>query len=290
MAIFFVDPTFKWTLSNAIVRVEYQVDRGNPPNLHYDGKRGTYSLPNYAANKGRSGQWQVVEFFLHDTLFRNAQNGGADFRVYGNANGFYLRRITVSHHQRGRVPSRPASTSSNLLDLTIHYNSGIRPYLPGADLDAVTNIQQIIRDVTGIEFDARGVVTMSRRDEESSRIAQTTIPINRRVLLMHFLQSAYSTERDGTQIGSYVIKFSDGIQEELPLIYGHNVRAERGDYKPTQEAQRVFWSDERPQTPAKLQVFVLTWTNPWPESEVKSVGFVSAGTRSVPHLLAITIE
>jgi serine/threonine protein kinase len=285
---FFVDPTFKWTLSNAVVRVEYQVVRGNPIGLHYDGRGGTYSLPTYSVNKGRTGQWEVIEFVLHETRFRNAQNGGADFRLQGNESGFYLHRITVSHYKRGIIPSRPASTSSNQLDLTTNYTSGIRHHLPVPDLAAVTDIQQIIRDFTGIDFDPRGVVTISGQDKGRSRT--TNIPLNRRVLQMHFLQAAESTERDGTQIGSYVIHFSDSSHEELPLIYGRNIRG-YGDNKSTPEAQAVSWAKKGTQTqaPTRIRVFVHTWVNPRPESEVKGVDFVS-GTRSAPNLLAITIE
>jgi len=283
----FVDPTFKWGLSNAVVRAEYQVVKGNPIGLHYDGRRGTYSLPNSSGDRGRTGQWQVSEFMLHDTLFRNTQNGGADFRLYDNENGFYLRRITVSHLQRGRIPNRLASAGSNQLDLTTYYNSGIRHYFPGADLAAFTNIQEIIRDTTGIDFDARAAVAMWGQDKGRSRT--TTISVNRRALQMHFLHAAYSTERDGTQIGSYVIQFSDSTREELPIIYGSNIRAERGDYKSVPEARVVAWSNKGI-PPAKVQVCVLTWVNPRPESEIRSVDFVSAGKPSVPNLLAITIE
>jgi tetratricopeptide (TPR) repeat protein/predicted Ser/Thr protein kinase len=288
----FADPTFKWTFSNAVVRVEYQAVRGKAPGLHYDGPGGAYSLPNYSANKGRTGQWQVIEFILHDTLFRNRQNGGADFRLHGNGNDFYLRRITVSPHQRGRIPSRLISTSSNCVDLTAFYNFGIRAYLPAGELETLSSVHEVLRKSTGIDFDARGAITVSPRGEGRSRIAQTTVPINRHVRRMHFVQSALSTERDGTQIGSYVIPLSDGTREELALIYGLNVRAQRGDYKTTPEAQTVVWPDKGPQMAAgaKVQVFVLTWINPRPDSEVRSVDFFSAETRSTPHLLAITIE
>jgi serine/threonine protein kinase len=285
---FFVDPTFKWTLSNAVVRVEYQVVGRNPIGFHHDGRGGTYSPPTFSANRGRTGQWQVIEFVVHDTRFGNAQNGGADFRLQGNENGFYVRRITVSHYKRGIIPTRPASTSSNQLDLTTIYDSGIRHHLPEPDLATVTNIQQIIRDGTGIDFDPRGLVTLSGQDKKRSRT--TNIPVNRRVLQMHFLHAAASTERDGTQIGSYVIHFSDDSRVELPLVYGRNIRA-YWDYKSTPEAQTVVWAKKGTQTqaPAKIQVLVHTWVNPSPESKIKSVDFV-LGTRGAPNLLAITVE
>jgi hypothetical protein len=107
---------------------------------------------------------------------------------------------------------------------------------------------------------------------------------------IHFLHAAESTERDDTPIGSYVIHFSDSSHVELPLIYGRNIRA-YGDNKNTPEAQAVVWAKKRTQTqaPTKVRVFIFTWVNPRPESEIMSVDFVS-GTRSAPNLLAITTE
>jgi hypothetical protein len=103
----YVDPTFKWVLSNAVVRMEYQIDTGSPIALHYDGRKGTYSSPGYGLDKGQTGQWQVIEFAFHDTLFQDARGDGADFRIHSNGSGFCLRHITVSHYQRGQIP-RPS--------------------------------------------------------------------------------------------------------------------------------------------------------------------------------------
>jgi hypothetical protein len=81
-------------------------------------------------------------------------------------------------------------------------------------------MQQIIRDFTGIDFDARGVV--------GGRPKAIKIPVNRRVLQMHFLQLALNRELAGTQIGSYVIHFSDDSDVVLALIYGTNIRVSQG--------------------------------------------------------------
>jgi hypothetical protein len=94
-AYFFIDPEFKSNLgSNVVVTVEYRIVRGSPPGLQYDGARGRY----VQANKNRretSGDWDILEFTIPDARLQNSQNGRADFRVYDNERGFYLKRVTV---------------------------------------------------------------------------------------------------------------------------------------------------------------------------------------------------
>jgi hypothetical protein len=96
---------------------------------------------------------------------------------------------------------------------------------------------------------------------------------------------------EGTQIGSYLMHLSDGSVEELAIIYGRNVRSERGDYRNVPEAE-VAWEGEGIKTGAgrRVRMFKVTWSNPNPAVQVSSVDFVSARSKSAPHLLGITIE
>ena len=79
--------------------------------------------------------------------------------------------------------------------------------------------------------------------------------------------------------------------DELPIIYGRNVRSERGDYRNAKEAE-LAWEGEGIKTGAgrKVRLFKVTWVNPDPTIEVTTLDFVSAMSKSAPHLLAITIE
>jgi len=203
-AYFSIDPDFKRNLgADVVVRAEYQIPGRNPIGVHYDGLRGPYSptVDIQRDYKEPNSNWRVIEFRARDARFQNSQNGRADLRVYDNEKGFYLRRVTLTRYPGRRMPPRDSSTSSNLVDLTAFYNASLRSYMPGGDVDSVSNVIREIRTTTGVHFDARGYIGLLRRGEESGRSnsspeSVTGIPIGRRVTRLHFLHSASYGEKE----------------------------------------------------------------------------------------------
>ena len=298
-AYFSIDPTFKDILGpDVVIRAEYQILGRNPMGVHYDGSRGPYSSATEVQRdyKEPDSNWRVIEFRARDARFRNSQNQGADFRIHDNEKGFYLKRVSLTRYPGRRLPSRNPATSSNLVDLTSFYNASLRMYMLGGEIDSLTNVLHEIRTRTGVPFDARGYIGLLRRGEESGKInsspeAVTGIPIGRRLSGLHFLHSASYGESTGRRIGSYVMQLSDGTRHEFPIVYGRNVCSERGDYRNLPEAD-VAWEGEGIRTGAgtRVRIFKVTWVNPDPALAVTSIDFVSAKSKSAPHLLAITIE
>ena len=298
-AYFLIDPTFKWNLgSDVVVRAEYQIVSGNPMGVQYDGSLGSYSKASEVRRDYREAgsNWRVIEFRARDARFQNSQNGRADFRVYDNEKGFYLRRVALARYQRERIRPRDPSTSSNLVDLTAFYNGSLRLYMPGGDPSAATNVLRAVRQTTGVDFDARSYIGLYRRGEEPSGTNTSPesvigIPIGRRLSGLHFLQAASYGESNGRHIGSYVMHMSDGSRQEFAIVYGRNVCSERGDYRNLPEAE-VAWDGEGIRTGAgtRVRMFKVTWVNPDPIVEVTSLDFVSTRSKSAPHLLAITVE
>jgi hypothetical protein len=296
-AYFFIDPTFKWKLgSNVLIRVEYQLVKGQPIGLHYDGARNAFA-PATKRVRPSVGQWQVIEFVLRDARFSHRQNLRADFRVYDNERGFYLKRVTVSRYQPSPliIPPRDPALSSAMIDLTAFYNGSGRNYAPGGKVEGLADIREEVRKNTGIDFDLRGYVGLFRVGQESDGVTApaviTGIPIRRRVTKMHFLHSASYKVNEGTKIGAYLLRMSDGSTHELPLVYGQNVRIERSDPRPTPGAE-LAWTGEGIRTGAGTTVRILkmTWTNPQPDVVVESLDFTSTKTACAPHLLGITVE
>jgi hypothetical protein len=298
-AYFSINPDFKRNLgTDVVVRAEYQILGRNPIGVQYDGHRGRYSstVDLQRDFQEPNSNWRVIEFRARDARFQNSQNGGADFRIYDNEKGFYLRRVSLTRYSGRRMPPRESSTSSNLVDLTAFYNVSLRLYMPGGDVDSLSNVMREIRTTTGVDFDARGYIGLLRRGEESgksnsSRDSVTGIPIGRRVTRLHFLHSASYGEDEDRQVGSYIIHMSDGSIEDFPIIYGRNVRSERGDYRKLPEAE-VAWEGEGIRTGAgrRVRMLKVTWDNPSPTMDVSRIDFISAVSRSAPHLLAITID
>ncbi len=296
---FSIEPSFKENLgTDVVIRAEYQILGRNPMGVHYDGSRGPYSsaVDVQRDYKEPNSNWRVIEFRARDARFWNSQNRGADFRIHDNEKGFYLKRVSLTRYQGRRIPPRDPSTSSNLVDLTSFYNASLRLYMPGGDVDSLSNVIREIRTTTGVHFDARGYIGLLRRGEESGKTngspeAVTGIPIGRRVTRLHFLHSASYGESEDRQVGSYIIHMSDGSIEDFPIVYGRNVRSERGDYRKIPEAE-VAWEGEGIRTGAGRRVRMLkaTWDNPTPTVEVSRIDFISEVSRSAPHLLAITAE
>ncbi|HKX62910.1 MAG TPA: hypothetical protein VJS65_13715, partial [Verrucomicrobiae bacterium] len=231
-----------------------------------------------------------------DARFRNSQNGRADFRISDNEKGFYLRRVTVSRFQRERPLPRDPAASPNLIDLSAFHISSLRLYMPGGDPFEATNVLPVIRQTTGVDFDARGYIGLYRRGEgpsgtNTSPMSVKDIPIGRRARQINFLHSASYGESDGRHIGSYIMNMSDGSSQEFAILYGQNVCSERGDYRSLPEAE-VAWDGEGIRTGAgtRVRIFKVTWVNGDPDLQIKSVDFISTGSKSAPHLLAITVE
>ena len=296
-AYFFIDPTFKWKLgSNVLIRVEYQLVKGQPIGLHYDGAQNAFAS---AAKRVRPpvGQWQVIDFVLRDARFSHRQNLRADFRVYDNERGFYLKRVTVSRYQPSPliIPPRDPALSSAMIDLTKFYNGSGSHYAPAGKVERLADLREGVRKNTGIDFDIRGYVGLFRVGQESdggtAPATITGIPIRSRLTKMHFLHSASYKVNEGTRIGAYVLRMADGSMQELPLVYGQNVRIERSDSRATPGAE-LAWTGEGIRTGAGTTVRILkmTWTNPQPAVVVESLDFTSTRTFCAPHLLGITVE
>jgi hypothetical protein len=113
---------------------------------------------------------------------------------------------------------------------------------------------------------------------------------------LHILHATQFVETPGKIIGAYLVHYSDGSHERIPIVYGRNIvnwwRFQSGKEEPTEA--RVAWtgsSDATDQTHGiTIRLFDLTWTNPHPEKEVAALDILSAGTQCDPFLVAVTLE
>lgn len=74
--------------------------------FHYNSTSGDYTQVNFSKNGTNS--WVTVTLALTDAAFKQAQNNGADFRIYG---GNYIRQISI---EKGSLDptSEPIPTTS----------------------------------------------------------------------------------------------------------------------------------------------------------------------------------
>jgi hypothetical protein len=153
-----------------------------------------------------------------------------------------------------------------------------------------------VQTLGGVAFDVRGIVQLLGRDLERRRDdlprACRGIQVGQACQSLHFLHASRYGESvaDGTRIGHYVLRYADGEEQILPLIYGEDLRswwALPHQPRPASHAT-IAWSDDDPHGPMRL--FLRTWQNPRTTVPVESIDFVSALTEAAPLLVAITVE
>ncbi len=116
------------------------------------------------------------------------------------------------------------------------------------------------------------------------------IPINLKSPKLYFLHSTGWTMKDGAQIASYIVHFEDGRKEEIPVIYGKDVRnyvffpPQSGAPDPENSGEGTAWKQ------GHRRLYMTTWSNPDPKAQITTVDYVSAGTGCAPFLVAITAE
>jgi hypothetical protein len=195
------------------------------------------------------------------------------------------------------VPSRPARstvgiTNQGLINLTPFYNTPLDK-LWTVD-NNLTALPKGVQRLGGVDYDVRGAIKLRSQHYPHLPRNIRDIPLNRRCQVLHFLHSTAWQEKNGTKIGSYVIQFVDGAQEEVPIIYGRDVR----NWWLTKEQHTAsepsaVWIGTTPaasRSGFEIHLFHSTWKNPRPDVEIRDLDFVSADTECPPVLIAITAE
>jgi RNA polymerase sigma factor (sigma-70 family) len=121
------------------------------------------------------------------------------------------------------------------------------------------------------------------------------IPVQARADRVHFLHATQGGSDPGTLIGAYVLRYTDGTSEQVPLVYGRNIVdwwSFRGKDDPTEaEAGWTGSNDVTHLNPGvKIRLFAITWTNPHPEKEITAFDVLSSGNDCDPFLAAVTLS
>jgi hypothetical protein len=144
-----------------------------------------------------------------------------------------------------------------------------------------------IQDFAGVQFDVRGLIEGAGSGfgkKYPTNVAE--IAVQRACRRLHFLHAAMDTRDIGIpdspdywQIGSYVIHYSDGRQEEF-----------RNEEK---SPFAVVWSGRNPWSRPQIRtirLFKSTWENPDPAVIIRSIDFVTTGPAPARFLVAVTAE
>ncbi len=195
---------------------------------------------------------------------------------------------------RMRIPERAPQASRNLIDLTSHYNSALGdnwhdPWDAGGHLG---ELPIGVQTLAGTPFDVRGWIQVAQESKEyPPRVDRIVVGV--RCARLHFLHAAINAAliEDGTPIGRYVVHYTGGQQQEIPITLGVDL----ADWF-TQETNRPFvlaWTGENPKSRRagqKIHLFKSTWQNPLREIPIESVDFLTLRPGPSPFLVALTAE
>ncbi|MES2466491.1 MAG: protein kinase [Verrucomicrobiota bacterium] len=195
------------------------------------------------------------------------------------------------------IRPRPAETSTKLVDLSPFYNAALDEVwdsvgLPPRNFAALPQGRQTLG---GVAFDVRAIVQLGslkiRGDNPLFPLAVKGIPVDQAGRRLHFLHATRWNVTEGYRIGSYVIHYADGRQEEIPMDYGKDVREwhAREDTERTLTRGTEVWTAPG-DTASTYRLFKSTWENPLPDTAITTIDFISSGSDCAPFLIALTVE
>jgi len=139
---------------------------------------------------------------------------------------------------------------------------------------------------------AGGIVQLSGGNFEDAPAEVKGIEVKAKFKRLHILHGTGwgSGVAAGTQIGSYVIHYEDGVAVEIPLKYGVHLRDWWVQSDQSQEVPegKVAWTGRN--NLAAIRLYSLTWENPHPDKLVTAIDCCSAGTACAPFVVAMTGE
>jgi hypothetical protein len=204
-----------------------------------------------------------------------------------------------------KIPPRDPKARHELIDISAHYNAALtETWHPASNMAGQTGndlseMPRGVQTLDGVQFDLRGLIQASAARIGNSRgaypEAANGIGVGLRCNRLHFLHGTGFVGREGEKIGSYTIHYADGQTNEIPIVYGEDVRdwwAYNGLAKETKRAT-VAWSGKNKATQANglgLQLFRRPWDNPRPDVLIESIDFSACKARSIPFLIAISAE
>jgi len=251
-------------------------------NLSFDGK--IYESP---------GTWENLfsDVVNMDELMPSKLFGqAADQIVLGLARPAATQAVV-----RNPEPKQRPISLSNVYNamLTMAWHPKPADGSPGFDLSPLPQKTQTLGDVS---FDIRGIVQLAGQKLKAAggEFPEEVkgIPVGMKCRRLHFLHSTGWSANDGTQVGLYRLHYADGQTQELPIIYGKQVR----DWFSNPGTQLlddntvVAWSVKPMRDADNKTLFRTSWDNPLPDVELKSIDFVSGMADPAPFLIAISVE
>lgn len=115
----------------------------------------------------------------------------------------------------------------------------------------------------------------------------TGIPINKKVKNIYFLHGAGWGVREGKLCHTYLIKYADGTNIEIPVIFGESISSW---WRPKAVPNAKIACESSNLMSGHIGLYCFKWENKHPEKEIESFDAVASKDKVVPALVAVTVE
>jgi hypothetical protein len=197
------------------------------------------------------------------------------------------------------IPPRDPAADPGMVDLTAYYNGALDDTWQAGGLanNHLGDLPRGLQEFGSVRFDVRGVVQLSGNLAEQQlgvRFPRTVegIRVARQGERLHFLHACGWPATQGAQVGTYVVHYANGQQQQVPINYGKDVLDWWLNQGTDGTSVNVVWRGRNNASPdgPQIGVFKTTWINPRPEQEIATIDYRSSMTDAAPFLIAITVE
>jgi len=121
------------------------------------------------------------------------------------------------------------------------------------------------------------------------------IKVDKKLAKLHILHATGFSTDDGTQIGAYTVKWDDGTNITIPIVFGKDV-LDWWYFDNTSDPTRskVAWKGENEYSKslnAKIRLYLTTWENPKPDMKIVAIDYsTTKETDCAPFCVAISGE
>ncbi len=191
-------------------------------------------------------------------------------------------------------------THPDLINLDAYYTAALSDdfhFHEGHDLQ---DLPQGIQMYGGVAFDVRGLIQLAagnislRRTGAVYHESVSDIMVGRFADMIHFLHACGWSCEEGKIVGYYTIKYQDGSNASIPLVYGLNVVDwwENPETK-LDENTEVVWKGNNAfcrNLGVRVQVLKFSWKNPKPGIAIETISMSSTLETAGLFLVALTLE
>ncbi len=231
--------------------------------------------------------------------------------ILGSLKQFPLARATKKEVRRAfldeAIAERSEDLSSRFVDLGEYYNVTLNefPYQTEQSTRLLTEtfdqIEPGVGDFAGTPFDVRGIIALASSETELKAGVYELkpdvygIPIGRKASGINLLHGAGwgGSEPHGTCIGEIVVNYEDGETEIVQIRAGVHVR----DwflpryYEREVSGGKIAWVHSSKQVNGRdIGLYTMTWENPRPDAEIKTIDYRSTMTAGASFLLGVTLD